>query len=352
MTNNQSDEISKDTWLKRNRRLFLIGGPVLVLLVVGFLYATGGRYISTDDSYVQAARTDISTNVPGRVVEINVHDNQAVRKGDILFRLDDRDYVIAVNDAKAKLETARLQISALKATYLQRQADVQAATDTLAYQQHEMDRQKTLSKQGISSQAQLDQVTHAVASAQQQVNAAIQQLANIRASLGDNPDLDVNDHPTVQQAKAMLDRAQLELSYTVVTAATEGIVTKVEQLQVGNYINAATPVFALMSGSDIWVEANFKETDLTYMKPGQAATIEVDTYPGVEFEGVVESTSPGTGSSFSLLPPENASGNWVKVVQRLPVRINFKNANQKLRLHSGLSAYVKIDTGHSRLKDN
>ena len=330
---------SGNGWFKRHRRLLLIGGPILFVLVAGYVYLTGGRYISTDDAYIQSARTEISANIAGRVVELRVHDNQEVSAGDVLFKLDDRDLVIAVEEAKAKLAVARLQVSALKATYQQRQAGLQEAKDTLAYQQQEFERQKTLAAQGISSQAQLELARHAVASASQQVNAVIQERENIRASLGDNPDLDVDEHPSVRLAQAALDRAELNLSYTVIKAPADGIVTKVEQLQAGTYIKAATPVFSLVSKKDIWVEANFKETDLTYMRTGQEATIEVDAFPERTFHGKVASASPGTGSSFSLLPPENATGNWVKVVQRLPVRVSLVDADPELRLHAGDFSY-------------
>jgi membrane fusion protein (multidrug efflux system) len=341
---------NKGGFLARNRRGLLLGGPILLLVAVAWFYFTGGRYVSTDDAYVQVARTDISSNISGRVTSIEVKDNQLVHSGDILFKLDDSDYAIAVADAKAKLEAAKLQIIGLKATYLQRAADVQEAKDTMAYQQHELERQQSLTKQGISSQAELDKVHHALDAAKQQVDAATQQEQNTRAALADNPDIDVNTHPSVEQAQAALDRATLNLSYTIIKAPVEGIVTKVDLLQVGSYIKSATPVFALVSDRDIWVEANFKETDLTHMIVGQEAITEIDTYPGKKFHGKVISLSPGTGSSFSLLPPENASGNWVKVVQRLPVRISIENSDPQIQLQSGLSVTVTADTQHTRLE--
>lgn len=340
---------NKSGFLKRHRGLLLIVGPVLVLLGVAYFYFTGGRYVSTDDAYIQFARTDISSNVNGRVTAIYVKDNQLVHAGDALFKLDDSDYKIVVEDARAKLENAKLQIAALKATYLQYAADVQAAKDTLAYQQHELARQEKLTKQGISSQAELDKMRQAVDVAQKQLDAAAQQQQNVLAALGGNPDIDVNSHPAVQQAQAALDRATLDLSYTSISAPVDGIVTKVDQLQVGSYIRAATPVFALV-GKDVWIEANFKETDLTHMRVGQDAVIEIDTYPGKKLRGKVLSLSPGTGSSFSLLPPENASGNWVKVVQRLPVRISIENADPQIQLQAGLSVDVTVDTGQTRLE--
>lgn len=335
-------------WLKRKRRFLLIVGPFVILLAVAYFYFFGGRYVSTDDAYIQAARTQISANVSARVVEIAVHDNQQVKKGDLLFKLDDREFAIGVRDAEAQLAQARLKIAALKATYLQRQADVQAAQDTLSYQQTELDRQTKLQQQGISSQAKLDETQHAFANAQQALSSAEQQRANTVAELGGNPDIDVDQHPLVQAAQAALDRAQLDLGYTTVLAPADGVVTKVEQLQVGQYVHATTPLFALVSDTDIWVEANFKETELENMQPGQPAEITVDTYGGHTFHGTVDSTSPGTGASFSLLPPENASGNWVKVVQRVPVRISIEHADHDVTLHAGLSAIVDVDTGKRR----
>jgi membrane fusion protein (multidrug efflux system) len=346
---NVADNKEHRGWLRRNRGLLLIGGPVIFLAVAGYVYLTGGRYESTDDAYIQAASTRVSANIPGRVVEIDVQDNQPVHAGDVLFKLDDRDHAIAVRDAEAHLASVKLQVAALKATYHQRQADVQAAKDTLAYARHEFERQTNLASQGISSQAQLDQARHAYTTAAQQVNSSQHEQENVEASLAENPDIDINQHPTVLEAQAELDRAKLTESYTVIRAQVDGMASKVEQLQVGDYINAAAPLFAIVSAKDIWVEANFKETQLTYMHPGQEATITVDTYPDYKFHGHVASLSAGTGSSFSLLPPENATGNWVKVVQRLPVRISIDNPDAAHRLHAGLSAAVEVDTHHSRL---
>lgn len=322
----------------------------MFFIIVTGLYFTGGRIVSTDDAYVQAARVDISANISGRVTNIFVSENQQVHKGDALFELDDRDYKIAMMDANAKLANARLQISALKATYLQHQADINAAEATVLYQSHEFERQQNLAAKGFSSQAQLDMARHTLADATQQAIAAREEQKNIRSLLGNDPAINANGHPTVLQALAMLDRAQLNLSYTVITAPMDGVVSKVDQLQPGEYINAATPVFSLISNKIMWVEANYKETELTYMLPGQKATIEVDAYPDHSFHGSVESLSSGTGSSFSLLPPENATGNWVKVVQRLPVRINIEDIDPKWPLHYGLSVVVKVDTKYNRLK--
>src|SRR5437868_1421611 len=346
MANSNTDPQPKG-WIGRNRRALLIGGPVLVLLAAAFFYLTGGRYVSTDDAYIQSARVDISTEVSGRVLQINVRDNQHVKKGDILFRLDTPRFQIAVDDARAQLAAAMIKVPALEADYRQRLADEAAARNTLAYQQRELARQTELQGQGISSRAQLDQTRNAFDSAKQQLAAAQQQTASALADLGGKADAAAKELPVVRQAQSTLDRALLELSYTVVRAPMDGVVAKVEQIQVGDHINAATPLFALMSDNNVWVEANFKETDLAYMRPGQKATFTLDAFPGEKFTGTVTSTSPGTGSSFSLLPPENASGNWVKVVQRLPVRLSIED-HDHLPLAAGMSVNAEVDTEHHR----
>lgn len=333
------------------RPYLFIGGAILFILIAAVFYFSGGRIASTDDAYVQAARVEISANIAGRVTQVFVKDNQRVHRGDPLFELDSRDYRIAIADANAKLAYARLQIGALHATYLQRQAEVRAAEAMLHYRQKEFQRQQILAAQGIASQAQLDQARYELDDTVQKLSAARQEQSNAKALLGAGSTKQVGENPAVQQAQALLQRANLELSYTLVKAPMDGIVSKTDSLQPGDYIQAAAPVFALVSGKNIWIEANFKETELAHMRPGQSATIEIDAYPDREYHGHVDSFSSGTGSSFSLLPPENATGNWVKVVQRLPVRIRIDDLDPKHPLPSGLSAVVKVDTGRSRLKE-
>jgi membrane fusion protein (multidrug efflux system) len=331
---------------QRLRLPLMLAGPIVVVIAASWWYLTSGRYVSTDDAYVQAARTMISTDVAGRVVNVAVRDNERVIKGQLLFQIDDRPFKIAVEDAKAALAAAKLQVQALRATYNQKAADLKAAEDTLAYQQREYDRQRQLAASGVAARATFDQVQNSMQVANQKVASAQSDLANMLAQLGGNPNLPIADQPSVQRAQATLDKAELELSYTNVKAAEPGIVTKVDQLQVGSYVTASTPVFSMIS-KRVWIEANFKETELTHMHQGQSATVEIDTYPDVVFHGKVESLSPGTGLTFSLLPPENATGNWVKVVQRLPVRIALEDPKNRL-LHAGLSASVEVDTQHRR----
>jgi membrane fusion protein, multidrug efflux system len=333
---------------QRLRLPLMLAGPVLVLLAAGYWYLTGGRYVSTDDAYVQAARVAVSTDVSGRVVEIGVKDNQQVTAGQVLFRLDQRPFRIAVEEAKAQLAAVRYQIHALKATYHQKRADARAAEATSEYQEREFERQKRLLTSGTASQQQFDQARQAYENGRQQLASKQQDVAVALANIGGDPDMPLEQHPMVQHAQAALDRAELNLSYAEIHAPENGVVTKVDQLQVGDYVNAGTPLFSLMSTDRVWIEANFKETELTHMRPGQEATIEIDTYPDAAFHARVESLSPGTGLTFSLLPPENATGNWVKVVQRLPVRLILDHFDRTLPLHAGLSATVEVDTRHRR----
>jgi membrane fusion protein (multidrug efflux system) len=333
----------------RLRWILMLGGLLIVAIGALIYYLLSGRYVSTDDASVQAGQTAISANVSGRVIELDVHDNQSVPRGAVLFRIDDRPYRIAVADAEAKLATARMQIAAAKATYRQQLASAAAAHGTLAYQQHEFERQQRLLASGISSRAQFEQAQHARDLAQSQLGSAEQQAGAVLAMLGGKPDLPVDQHPVVQAAQAALDKANLELSYTVIRAPDDGITAKVEQLQVGDYITAASPVFSLISSHDVWIEANYKEDDLTYMRPGQKADVHIDAYPGRSFRATVTSLSPGTGAQFSVLPPENATGNWVKVVQRVPVRLRLDPADlDGVVLQAGLSVNVSVDTGHQR----
>jgi membrane fusion protein, multidrug efflux system len=333
---------------QRARWPLMILGVVAAIAVALYAYLAGGRIESTDDAYVEAARVSISANVAGRVVELAVKDNQQVHAGDLLYKLDDAPFRIAVEEAEAQLANSRLRIGMLKANYRQRQAELASARDTLAFQQSELDRQKRLIASGIASQAQVDRAAHALDEARARMAGAQQEIGAVVAQLGGNPAIDPEQHPAVKEAQAALDRARLNLSYTVVRAPSDGIVTRVEALQVGSYVNASVPVFALVSTGDMWLEANFKEDQLTHMRVGQEASVEIDSYPGKTFKGKVQSLSPGTGSQFSVLPPENATGNWVKVVQRVPVRVELDRLDPAFPLHAGLSANVDVDTRFKR----
>jgi membrane fusion protein (multidrug efflux system) len=332
------------TRLQRMRRPLMLAAPAAILAGLAYFYLAGGRYQSTDDAYTQAATVSISSNVAGRVLEIDVRDNEIVKRGATLFRLDDAPFRIAVSDAEAHLAAARMQVASLKSTYRQRQAELRAAQDSERFARQQEERQARLLASGIASQTQFDQAQHALDAAQQEVASVEQQIAVALANLDGRPDIAPEQHPLVQQAQATLDRARLDLSYTVISAPADGAAAKVEQLQVGDYIAASAPVFALVSNRDVWIEANFKEVQLAHMRPGNTATVKIDRFPGRKFSGVVTSLSPGTGSQFSLLPAENATGNWVKVVQRVPVRLHLTDLDPSILLQAGLSADVTVDT--------
>ncbi|MBV8263327.1 MAG: HlyD family secretion protein, partial [Candidatus Eremiobacteraeota bacterium] len=288
----------------------------------------------------------VNARVAGQAVEIAVRDNQHVRQGQVLFRIDPEPYQIAVDQADARLRSARIQINSLKATYRQQQAELESARDTAAFDEREYDRKKALVAKDFTPREVYDQTETALKVARQHVASIEQQIANTVAALDGDPDIEVDRHPTVRAAKAELDRARLDLSYATVTAPDDGTVARVDDLQVGNFVNAGAAVFSLMSSRRVWIEANFRETGLTHMRPGQQATIDVDAYPDRKFGAHVVSMSPGTGSDFAVLPPENATGNWVKVVQRLPVRLELDEIDPKWPLFSGISVTARVDTGY------
>ncbi|HEY5412315.1 MAG TPA: HlyD family secretion protein [Caulobacteraceae bacterium] len=332
--------------LAKLRAPLMIGGVAVVILGAGFVYLTGGRYESTDDAYIHAAGVDVSANIAGRVVEVDVKEGQKVKAGQVLFRLDPAPFDIAISSAQAQVADSRQQLEAQLATYRQRLVDVQTAQSTAAYAERERARNKGLEAAGAVSQAEYDQAAHQADAAKLGVSTAQQGLAQALASLGGRADESIDAHATVRQANAMLARAELNKQWTSILAPQDGRVTKVEELQVGDYINAAAPTFHLVTGAP-WIEAAFKENQLKHMRLGQPVSVKIDAYSGYKCQGHVSSISPATDQTFSLLPAENASGNWVKVVQRLPVRINF-SCNPALEPAAGLSTGVKVDTGFKR----
>ena len=333
--------------MRRWRKPLLLIAPIILIVGALAFYLHGGRYETTDNAYLQAGLVSVSPNVAGRVVAIEVRNNQRVRRGDVLFRLDPAPYLAAVAEAEAQLAAARTEVGSLRANYAQGASELAAAQTRVRFAEREAARQKQLVAEGISSQAQYDQAALAAQTARQSIQTTQQQNASVQAQLTGNVNAPLGQQPGVQRAQAMLDRARLNLGYTVIRAAQDGTVAKVDQLQVGDYVTASRPVFSL-AGTRMWVEANFKENQLRYMRLGQTATIKIDAFPDLGLTARVTSFSPGTGNSFSVLPAENATGNWVKVVQRLPVELTLDRVPADVPLHAGLSVEVDVDTGHER----
>lgn len=333
--------------LRRLRPSLLLIAPVIVAIGSLYFYLSGGRYESTDNAYVQSGLVSITPRVSGQVVAIEVRENQPVRAGDILFRIDPAGYQTALASARAKLAEAHTRVSAQREDYKASRGRIEAAHAQLDYATREAARQKNLLTQGISSQDQYDQAILAMKSARQNIAIANGQASSIEAALSGDVNAPAVHQPGVRLATASVDDAQLNLSYTVVRAPQDGVITKVNQVQVGGYVTAGRPVLTLV-GRHLWIEANFKENQLQHMRLGQAASFKIDAFSNRELKGHISSFSPGTGSSFAVLPPENATGNWVKVVQRLPVQLEIDNLPTDLPLQAGLSVAVTVDTGHRR----
>jgi membrane fusion protein (multidrug efflux system) len=320
----------------------------LALLWGGWQYVAGGQVMSTENAYVRADIVAVSTDISGIVKEIDVQENSAVRAGDALFSFDDLPFRLALQRAQAQVGIVTASLEAQKASYRDMQAQIrQAQVDTDFYAK-EQDRQAKLVGSGASSVVTLEQAQRNLQSARQKVASLDQQLAGIVASLAGDPNIEVAKHPRTLEALAQRDEAARQLAHTVVRAPMAGIVTNVPSLQPGQYLAAAGAAFSIVAADHMWVEAEPKETELTWVHPGQAAVIAVDTYPDQEWHGAVESISPASASSFSMLPAQNTSGNWVKVVQRIPMRVRIDTPPGKPPLRASMSVVVGIDTGHAR----
>ena len=333
---------------RRLRRLLMIAGPLAVLIGVGIVYLMGGRYADTDNAYVHTHMVSVSADISGRVVALKVHENQPVKAGDVLFQLDPEPLQIAVDQARANLESARNKIIGLKAAYRTRQEDLKAEEANVGFAQRELQRREKLVAGKIISQSDYDEARNRYNVAVNEAASIRQDISRIISELGGDPDIDPEQHPTYRAAQAALAQAELDMRHGTVTAPTDGVVAQVDTLRPGDYIKAGEPVFNIVSQKDAWIEANLKETDLTYVKPGQTAEVTIDTYPGRTFTAVVDSIGMATGAEFSVLPPQNASGNWVKVVQRIPVRLHVTDLPEDTVLRAGMSAVVEIDTEHRR----
>ena len=318
--------------------------PLALAIGGGWWWITGGRYQETDDAYLQQPKVAIASQIAGRIVESNVADNMRVEAGAVLFQVDQQPYRIAFAQAEAALEGARLQVEQLRAAYSQAKAQERDAESEVAYLETQLNRQQDLSRKGVASQSSLDEAQRNLQKAKESLSSARQAVASALAALGGNPDIETDKHPTVLSALAARDKAAYELEQTTVKAPADGVIAQASNFRNGQFVSAGTPLFTLVETQSIWVEANFKETQLTHMKPGQKAEIVFDTYPDRPVEATVEDIGAGTGAEFSLLPPQNATGNWVKVTQRIPVRLKLQADGVDLPLRTGMSATVTVDT--------
>jgi len=334
-------------WAKVRHLALLWLGPLVIAGVSGWLWLHGGRMVSTDNAYLKADIVSVSSEISGRVTELLVRDNARVKKGELLFRVDDQPYRIALARAKANLAKVRGDIESLKADYLNKRADLEKDEADLAFQRREYERLAALRHGEAVSAAQVDQAEHAFELARAEVEVTRQALHAVKARLID-PALPTEKHPDFQLAAAELEKTILDLSHTETYAPSDGIIANLD-MRPGEYLAAGVPLFSIVDDRRVWVEANFKETDLTWLREGQSAVVEVDTYPGIEWRAQVRSINPGTGSEFSLLPAQNSSGNWVKVVQRIAVKLELEPAtDNEAELRAGMSAVVEVDTGHQR----
>jgi membrane fusion protein (multidrug efflux system) len=348
-TDQAPDEMAAPVRRSRGRTLrwlLLTAGPLLVLAVGGYIYLNSGRYAETDNAYVKADTVTVSTAVPGIIVKVAVEENQPVEAGDLLFVIDPESYELARDRAKAQLEAVRSFVEGIEASYRQAMAQLELAKTDVRYAERDVEREQALADRDLGSESNLDAAKHTLDTARQQIPIIEQRLAQLKAQLGGQPHLSIENHPAYRTIKATLESAETDLERTVVRAPFDGIVSHVP-LE-GAYAAPGTPVLSVVATDNLWVEANFKETQLTHVAVGQPVVIRFDTYKGREWHGSVQSISPATGAEFSVIPAQNASGNWVKVAQRIPVRIRLDEAPSDVTLRAGMSAVVEIDTGYAR----
>jgi membrane fusion protein, multidrug efflux system len=335
----------------RNRlRMTLLVGLPLLAAVIGFgIYITGGRYISTDNAYVGAQKVLITPDISGKIIHVAIREGQHVKPGDELFTLDKVPYQLQLDGANGKLNAARSAFNKLKTSYKSLNDLLDLAQKNVDLKQRDVDRKTKLVQTQAGSQLDVDTSLGALVTAQLELEFTRQQRDTTLNQLLGNPDLPLEQFPEYAQAKAALDNAQRDFNHTTIRAPISGTATQVDNIQVGRFVPAGTPILSVVDDIAPWVDANPKETDITYLRVGQKASLDIDSFPGHTFKGTVLAVSPGTGAQFSILPPQNATGNWVKVVQRVPVRIAFdKDENTRL-LRSGMSVNVEIDTHHSRM---
>lgn len=323
------------------RALLMFGVPLIVIAVAGYFYATSGRYVSTDNAYVGQDKVSVASDVAGRIVSVDVRENQHVKAGDLLFRIDPQPYRIAVEQADAQIAGAQVAVQTLQASYVGTGADIQAARDRITAAQEDFARQDSLMQRGFTTRARFEQAQHTLEQARASYQSAVAGANEARAKLASGAAVP-GQNPQIAAARVAREKAMLDLTRTAVRAPVAGQVSQADRLQVGQMMVTGLPAVTIVADATSWVDANFKETDLANMRVGQPAEVTFDAYPGVKLRGHVASIGAGTGSEFSVLPAQNANGNWVKVTQRVPVRIAIDEKSPR-QLIAGLSADVRVD---------
>ncbi len=334
---------------KLRRNILMFGLPLVLAGTGGYFYLNGGRFVETDNAYVQQVKVSLSADVAGRVTEVDVAENQEVAAGDVLFKIDPEPYRIALDQADAALASARVNVEQLRVAYSTAQAKLTAAQQTLNLRQSEFDRQQTSVNTGVSATASLDDIKLSLQDANSEVALAEQALASSVAALAGDPDIETDLHPAVRTAIAARESAARDLDKTTVVAPAAGVISQMASLNVGQFLATGTTIASLIKSTDTWVEANFKETQLDGLNDGLPVEVSVDAYPGVKLQGVVDSIGAATGSQFALIPAQNATGNWVKVTQRVTVRVKLDEGTNADLLRAGMSAVVSVDTGKTVL---
>jgi len=329
------------------RLTLLVGVPLLVAVGGVAAWQRGGRYVSTENAYVKADIAQIAPEVAGRVVEVAVHDHAAVVAGTVLVRIDAEPYRLAFAKAAADLDVARAQVETARATYHETQSELGEVENQAAHLERQLARQESLAQHGVVSATVLETAQNDAAVARDRLTVVRRRLDRVLAALGGNPDIPTDAHPMVRDKLADRDRAALDLAHTEMRAPLDGIAVNVK-VQLGEQVKASTPLFVIVAATRPWVEANLKETELTHVAVGQKAKVVLDIYPDEPWEAEVASISPAAGSEFAILPPQNASGNWVKVVQRLPVKLRLLPHDGEKALRAGMTATVDIDTRRER----
>jgi membrane fusion protein (multidrug efflux system) len=327
-------------------RAFMWSLPVIAIGIGVAVWLMSGRVVSTDNAYVKGDRVLVAPEVGGAIVEVAIQENQRVARGQLLFRIDDEPYKLALARADSELETARADVQGLRASYRQKHEEIKSAKSQEIYAAADYERQAELAQRKVISSQRLDEARRDLDVARQRIAMLNEEQRRLEAALAGNPKIHTDEHPRVKLAQAARDEAALNLRRTRVESPIDGITAR--KPTVGTHAAAGNAVMTIVADTALWIEANFKETDLTRVRPGQPATVHIDTYPGRVWHGRVVSIAQATGAEFALLPPQNASGNWVKVVQRIPLRVEVRSEPGDPPLRVGMSAFVEIDTGHSR----